>query len=676
MMLLAKELYDNALKEINGFTFTPREIDVIACILHNRGEKKIAFILGISPNTVNTHVYNIMNKLGYNSRESIIDFIEISKKLIYIKKYYFYLLESRLFKKYMQKIGSIINVKGVVWTILYNDELSNRSLQIIQNLTAYLKLANIKLIRKNSNSAQIQHLPLGITDVGLITVENSSLIKTYVIFDYVNEIQLDSLYVDFKNIENFYISLFTLIQQILNKSDLSIIFKDYKKEYNSLQTSWEVTGAIKDEQKITNSKKPIKIVPKKVSVSIVVALILLISSVAYYIKTISNSHVLKSIVTEEKRSKSYEILDEMFSLMNSSLLSADNLTSGNLYKNNIFIKHFEQVDKNYNQASLMEYFTNPKNSKNFVRYLYIHYAAATYYCNQTDNIKAQNSLTKAIAITEAYLNNLNKIQVNFNILTPEELMNELDGLEALPQIYTKILYVLGRSYMLQGKFEDAIHNFTKAKFMGNKLDLFEGYLGEFKGLMEIEFKQALIDIKNDNHKTAKNRLLKLLELYTKYKINDKKYITNYVPYKESKQSLLQNNMQHMIECGAQSFKIYGSLQSITTTQKKRQLYDNLMLEQIIGNNSYQGIIYFLDKVTLRKKANILNIIGNTLLQMYDNKLDIKPLKIKLTRYLNLAKAEDIDFIEQIFELANSSSKINDCTKINSLDNLSKIYERK
>ena len=68
-------LYHEQLSAISDIKFTLREIDVIACILHNRGEKKIAFLLIISPRTVSTHVHNIMLKLGHSSREYLIDFM-------------------------------------------------------------------------------------------------------------------------------------------------------------------------------------------------------------------------------------------------------------------------------------------------------------------------------------------------------------------------------------------------------------------------------------------------------------------------------------------------------------------------------------------------------------------------------------------------------------------------
>ena len=74
---LEKEfLYRSQLKEVGGVSFTNREIDVLSCLLGNRKDKKIASLLSLSPKTVGAHIYNVIKKLGYNSREQIIDFAE------------------------------------------------------------------------------------------------------------------------------------------------------------------------------------------------------------------------------------------------------------------------------------------------------------------------------------------------------------------------------------------------------------------------------------------------------------------------------------------------------------------------------------------------------------------------------------------------------------------------
>ena len=97
------------LQSIKDKNFTIREIDIIACLIHNRGEKKIAALLSISPRTVSAHVRNIMQKLTCNSREAIIDFIEKSGKLNFLKNHYNILLINATFQNYLVKIGKLYN---------------------------------------------------------------------------------------------------------------------------------------------------------------------------------------------------------------------------------------------------------------------------------------------------------------------------------------------------------------------------------------------------------------------------------------------------------------------------------------------------------------------------------------------------------------------------------------
>lgn len=47
---------------------TPRELDVLCCLVHGYSNKRIAQILGLAQSTAKTHVQNIMGKLGVSSR--------------------------------------------------------------------------------------------------------------------------------------------------------------------------------------------------------------------------------------------------------------------------------------------------------------------------------------------------------------------------------------------------------------------------------------------------------------------------------------------------------------------------------------------------------------------------------------------------------------------------------
>jgi DNA-binding CsgD family transcriptional regulator len=125
------------LQEIKGVKFTSREVDVISCILHNRGEKKIAYLLSISHKTVGSHVHNIMNKIGKSNRDYVIDFIESSGKLELFKQYYLHLLLYNAFEKALSKIGNLNKKQEKYYWIL--DE------ELFKELSSQLELANIIL---------------------------------------------------------------------------------------------------------------------------------------------------------------------------------------------------------------------------------------------------------------------------------------------------------------------------------------------------------------------------------------------------------------------------------------------------------------------------------------------------------------------------------------------------
>ena len=60
-----EKIYSDHLTILNDPKFTLREIDVIACILHNRGEKKIATLLSISPRTISASVSHAMFRIAF-----------------------------------------------------------------------------------------------------------------------------------------------------------------------------------------------------------------------------------------------------------------------------------------------------------------------------------------------------------------------------------------------------------------------------------------------------------------------------------------------------------------------------------------------------------------------------------------------------------------------------------
>ncbi len=127
--------------KIAGLIFTDREIDVISCILNMRGIKKIAEILSISPRTIETHIRNILFKIGANSQEAIIDFVEESPEFKSIKEHYLYLLERSVFENQLKRISNLASKYKTFCYINFNNKNP-----ILQSIILHITLAGIKVL--------------------------------------------------------------------------------------------------------------------------------------------------------------------------------------------------------------------------------------------------------------------------------------------------------------------------------------------------------------------------------------------------------------------------------------------------------------------------------------------------------------------------------------------------
>jgi tetratricopeptide (TPR) repeat protein/DNA-binding CsgD family transcriptional regulator len=259
--------YSSHLKIINEIYFTPREIDVISCIISGRSAKKIAYFLSISPRTVENHIHNIMLKIGSSSKENIIDFIEKSGKFALIKKHYSGLLIQMFFEQQLKKISPLINGKPPSCTII-SDKEQKHIVAFILQLEKYLKLVGIKItieIREENNNIAyfidkieskysnyiIYNLPPAtIEQLSKLDSENNSDIPYFIqlahknkssvillIFDRDFSINipkklLDCEYIDLKEQGNYYYFIFEILKKLLtNIASLDQNIIEFKKKY-------------------------------------------------------------------------------------------------------------------------------------------------------------------------------------------------------------------------------------------------------------------------------------------------------------------------------------------------------------------------------------------------------------------------------------------------------------
>lgn len=130
---------------INGIKFTLREIEVISCIICGGSAKSISLILGISTNTVNSHIKNIILKIKGSSKSSIIKFIENSSYYFQMQKKYIDLISVNEFEKVLSQLNLLI-LKKIKCEIFVASGSANinllikKHISIIENLDIKIKI--------------------------------------------------------------------------------------------------------------------------------------------------------------------------------------------------------------------------------------------------------------------------------------------------------------------------------------------------------------------------------------------------------------------------------------------------------------------------------------------------------------------------------------------------------
>ncbi|WP_010301658.1 tetratricopeptide repeat protein [Candidatus Odyssella thessalonicensis] len=149
--LLQKTLLWDTIKTVNGITLTAREIDIVSCLVYGRTSKKIASLLSITPRTVETHIRNIMQKLGYHSQESIRDFIEKSDDFIFLQTHYLNLLIAKDFERTLKEISDLF-ISRICGPKIVHIRTEEDNSPLIEQIIYQLELLGtniIKVIRKN-----------------------------------------------------------------------------------------------------------------------------------------------------------------------------------------------------------------------------------------------------------------------------------------------------------------------------------------------------------------------------------------------------------------------------------------------------------------------------------------------------------------------------------------------
>lgn len=257
------------MKAIDNIQFTHREIDIIACLLSGRGTKAISTLLSIAPRTVETHIRNIMRKMGCNSQDGIREFIEKSGSFNLIKTHYKDLLIELICQERLADISKLaaeeVRTFKLISNLLNSDQTPStfRLAQHLKRVGIIFEYEDIKIYNKidilKHNIESGDKKLLYLVSQELIDQPQSSLSKLYPLFTLATNQPVFVIFlffekpsnaevltevckfpfVDFSMKENYYFSLFELLTKLLPRQCLDKIRTEFQKQYESIHGNLE-----------------------------------------------------------------------------------------------------------------------------------------------------------------------------------------------------------------------------------------------------------------------------------------------------------------------------------------------------------------------------------------------------------------------------------------------------
>ena len=226
------------INQINDVIFTPREIDVIACIINVRGVKKIADILGISHRTVEGYIKTILRKISSNSQEGIKDFVEKSSQLVLIKQHYIDLLINKLFLSQIAKVAVKLKNKNISCIV------NHAAKEKLEYIISCLKLANINITEKSSkilSNDSNQKIIAVLTEKHLLQLKQQEKVNNIIFICFDKRLNDDFLQkfshiqiIDCSQNDQIYSAIFKIIELLAPNIDLNDSISSFNKQKNNV----------------------------------------------------------------------------------------------------------------------------------------------------------------------------------------------------------------------------------------------------------------------------------------------------------------------------------------------------------------------------------------------------------------------------------------------------------
>jgi hypothetical protein len=240
------------------------------------------------------------------------------------------------------------------------------------------------------------------------------------------------------------------------------------------------------------------------------------------------------------------------------ILSSDNISDDlQRRKNHQILGKVENTVKYFDDENVRQYFLKiDLPLEELLNSLYVLHALANQYTYDShDGLKACKLLTYAKSFAEHYVKNnylirkdfakftkqnwhLKEKEFNFDNLTEKEVLLEFQGIKDLPELYTRIVYLLGRTYVYQGDINQSYKYFKLANYLGTELGLFEGFLSIRSGTNFIAEKEIVSTLLHNDTELAKIKILDSIKTNKALLEDENVYIVNYQPTSQSHSTII------------------------------------------------------------------------------------------------------------------------------------------
>ncbi len=637
-----EQLYKNHLSKINNIDFTPRQIDVLSCLIHKRNYGRIAEILQInSTRTVHTH---IRGKLQNISVEDVIDFIDSSGVRKQLAECYFHILAAHYFSKKLKAI-KLLNRSKI--NISFTQELvSSIDSALLAKLTRDMEEVNI--IHSADNIDYI---------IGLQGDKEADFTFK------INSNAPPKTHDDFTN--GYYEPLLKALHKIINKDEVLDISKNFAEEIESLEKSWQGVATKSPTNTIIDpfaNKK--KVTRFKISIFCILMVITLITA-SYF------------MVREYTRPDTEKIKEQLAQYV--TKISANNVIKVQKNINYDCFKKVQSLADKFDDYRLREYYTGPEvTSEQLMDCLYVLHAISCYYQYNHDGVAARRVLGNVKEIVEKYIILRTSGNIDFKDLSYDEIYAELSVVKGLAELYTRVIYAYGRTYVYQGNVEDGRECFRLAEYLGKKMVLYEGYAGDFNGTRVINKKLISDYLDSKNYDILKEFLKKEIEKTNAVFNDNTQYLLDYSHKKsraEHNVMIPASNDQNLGSANLRLITYYFVLLKIEHNRPRMLKYAG-NIERVITKPD--GLYAFLNngEMSDRMKSKIINSICDVMILLHKRKINNPSIVNVMSRITGRAYDDNLDLVINLLSISKSRSKYNDFTKADAYDCLAAVYKLK